>query len=356
MLIFLIVILVLAALLEFLSLRGGTECIDADFSLSKNRCETSDPIELTVTAVNSGRLPISWLTLRIDFPLSAALPADVQVKSDFSQVVVSETFRLWGREKKSRSLSFSVPKRGVHSISGRDVSRGDFLGIRTEEAYFELRRMLLVYPQRLESSALIEALGSYCGELSARRWLIRDPVLTLGVREYTGNEPMKDISWSQTARRGELTVREFDYTRSMNCRVLLCVNGIDDEEEALLDRCCGAARTVCDILIRNGVEAALYTNAALDGYRHEPVRSATASPGREQDVLDILARVLAVPCSTASTLARTAIDAQSETAAFVLIVPHAGADADAAMQILNADSGMGTLLIVVDTLEEEKNG
>ena len=47
MLVFLIVILLLAALLEFLSLRGGTDRVDASFSLSKTRAETGESVEFT---------------------------------------------------------------------------------------------------------------------------------------------------------------------------------------------------------------------------------------------------------------------------------------------------------------------
>ena len=352
MLIFLIVILLLAALLEYRSLRGGTACIDGDLSLSKNRVEADEPVALTVTVENNGRMPISYLAVRVGFPLCAALPEEADADQQRSLLLLSEVFRLWGRRSKSRSVSFRIAQRGVHTISGRDISRGDFLGLRNETARFDARRQMLVYPRPLRSSALSEALGNYCGEMSAQRWLLRDPVLTLGVREYTGNEPMHTISWSQTARRGELTVREFDYTRSLNCCVLLCVNGLSAEDTALLDRCCSAARTVCETLIAAGVEAALFTNAALVGYLNEPMRTATASLGRQKDVLDILARATSAACSGAAEFARAALEAQAGPAAFVLIAPHMDAAALEAQRILDAGGGMGTLLLAADALEE----
>ena len=352
MLIFLIVILLLAALLEYRSLRGGTACVDGDLSLSKNRVEADEPVTLTVTVENHGRMPISYLAVRVGFPLCAALPEDADLDRQRSLLLLSEVFRLWGRRAKSRSISFQIAQRGVHTISGRDISRGDFLALRNETARFDARRQMLVYPRPLRSDALTEALGNYCGEMSAQRWLLRDPVLTLGVREYTGNEPMHTISWSQTARRGELTVREFDYTRSLNCCVLLCVNGLSAEDTALLDRCCSAARTVCETLIAAGVEAALFTNAALVGYLNEPMRTATASLGRQKDVLDILARATSAACSSAVEFARAAMEAQVGAAAFVLITPHADEAALEAQRILDAASGMGTLLLAADAMEE----
>ena len=178
-------------------------------------------------------------------------------------------------------------------------------------------------------------------------------MLTLGVREYTGNEPMHTISWSQTARRGELTVREFDYTRSLNCSVLLCVNGLTGEDGDLLDRCCGAARTVCETLLGNGVEAQLYTNAALIGFPNAPCRSVSAAPNREEDLLDILARVTSAACSDASRLVEECLAAQTEAAAYVLIAPRADAQTDAALRLLSARSGMGALLVAVEGLEAD---
>jgi uncharacterized protein (DUF58 family) len=356
MLIFLIVILLLAALLEFFSLRGGAASVDADITLSKTRAEAGEALTLQSTVRNNGRLPISYLALSVGFPETVSLPADVKTERDVNYTAVTEEFRLWGRQQRSRRLSFSLERRGVHVICGRKLARGDFLGLSLSERRADCRRELLVYPRPLQSGALVEALGNYCGELSARRWLIRDPVLTLGVREYTGTEPMHTISWSQTARRGALTIREFDYTRSLNCCVLLCVNGLQDDDGTLLDRCCSAARTVCDTLIANGVEASLSTNAALIGYPFAVCRSATASLGRESDVLDILARATDLPCAQMTALAEAALAAQTEAAAFVLIVPHADAAAEDARRLLEARNGMGALLVAADRLEVDPDG
>ena len=353
MLIFLIVILLLAALLEGLSLRGGTSCVDADFTLSKTRTEPDEPVELTLSVGNLSRLPITYCTVRCGFPLSVSLPEGLSVHRDLYLCTVSELFRLWGRQRAVRTLPFSVGRRGVHTISGREINRGDFLGLRVETGRCATRRVLMVYPRRLESSALLEALGSYCGELTARRWLLRDPVLAMGVREYTGNEPMHTISWNQTARRGELTVREFDYTRSLNCCVLLSVSGLTGDDADLLDRCCGAARTVCEALLANGVEARLFTNAALIGFPNAACRSVSAAPNREEDLLDVLARVTSAACSEAPQLAEECLNAQSEAAAYVLIAPRADAQTDAALRVLNARSVMGALLVAVEGLEAD---
>ena len=349
--IFLVVILLLAALLEYLSLRGGAACIDGDFSLSEKRVEIGEELTLTTAVRNTSRLPVTYCTLQLSFPLSAALPEGVNGKDDLYLRILTDLFRLWGRGSVERSMRFSMTKRGVFLIAGREIGRGDFLGLKTRTGRFDTRRTVIVYPERLQSGKLTEALGNSCGELTAQRWLLRDPILPLTVREYTGSEPMHTISWTQTARRGELTVREFDYTRSLNCRVLLSVNGLTPEDEVLLDRCCGAARTVCEHLMAAGVEAELYTNAVLTGYPNRAFRFVSAAQNREEDLLDVLARVGSVPCSAAGALIDACLETQTDAAAYVLIAPHADAEALDALKKLNAATGGSALLVAVDALE-----
>ena len=351
MLIFLAVILLLAALLEYLSLRGGAACVDADFNLSKTRTETLEDLELITCVHNAGRLPVSYCLLRFSFPLSALFPEGTDAKRELYLCSVSDIYRLWGHQTKSRSLTFQMQKRGVYVIKGREISRGDFLGLSLTAGRFDSRRTVLVYPPRLENAVLSEALGSYCGELTARRWLLRDPILTMSVREYTGHEPMHTISWSQTARRGELTVREFDYTRSLNCRILLLVHGLAASEDDLLDRCCSTVRTVCESLITAGVEAQVYTNASLVGYPSQPFRYVTASSGREEDLLEVLARITVTPCSSASVLAEACLASHDDSAAYVLVTPHNDEEARAALELLEKQSGSGAQLLAVDSLE-----
>ncbi len=356
MLVFFIVILLLAALLEYVSLRSGTSCVDVDFRLSDVRTEPEAPIELTSVVSNHGRLPITYLALTFAFPLAASLPEHMEAHKDLQFQTIEETYRLWGRQSVERWMQFSIKNRGVYTVSGKQIGRGDFLGIRTQRAYLDVRRSVLVYPRRLENADLVSALGAISGDMAAERWLLRDPILTLGVREYTGNEPMHTISWSQTAWRGELTVREFDYTRSLNCCVLFCVNGFSHDETQLLDLACSAARTICDTLNSHGVDVQLFTNAALFGFARAPYRFATASANRQEEVLEILARATSAPCLSAAEFADACCAAAPDAAAYLLLVPHISKESDRAYDCLLRRTGMAPVLIAADSLEVPQNG
>ena len=352
MAIFLIVILVLAALLEYLSLRSGEACVEADFELSEKKTEADRDVELITHVRRVCRLPVSYCEIGIDCPSSARLPEGADLRRDGSHSTLRDVYRLWTRRPRERRMTLRMEKRGVFLFSGLTVRRGDFLGLNLTRERFDVHRTLLVYPPRMKSAELAEALGSYSGILAAQRWLLRDPVLIMGVREYTGHEPMHAISWTQTARRSELTVREFDYTRSLDCRVILAVNGLDPDEGDLLDRCCSAARTVCETLMDDGVEPVFYTNAALTGHPNRPIRSVDAGPGREEDLLEVLARVTGFACCSASSLAEECLAEMTDASAAVLIAPHNDEEAQKALQLLDARAGLGAKLIALDELEE----
>ena len=353
MLIFLIVILILAALLEALSLRGSVSSLEADFSISKRSAEPSQAVELQSVVHNAGRLPVSYGVVQIAFPTEADFPERTILEHGELSVTVSDPFRLWGRQTVEHRLPFQIDRRGVYHIYGREICRGDFLGLNIKSAHLEGHRTLLVYPPRLSNETLTQALGSDFGDQIARQRLIRDPVLALGIREYTGHEPMHDISWALTARRGELTVREFDSTRSMNCCVLLFIHGLNPLEKDLLDCCCSAVRSVCEVLLSCGVEAQLFTNAALSGYPNHAVRSVSASPNREDDLLDVLARVSFYSCCDAGLLVETCLSELPDAAAYVLVTARADADADRIIRMISYRTGLDTLMIAAEQLGKE---
>lgn len=353
MVVFLIVLIILGLALEIFTLQDSLENVDFEYHPAVDRAEPGENIDIITTVVNRGRLPISYIRASIAYPIDALLPSGLDSREERFSRLVSSVFRLWGRQKVRRTMSVSLYKRGIHLFDGATLQRGDFLGFRETSKHFESRHELLIYPKPMDSSELRNALGSYCGEMIAQRHLIRDPIITMGVREYTGREAMKTISWSQSARRGELMVREFDYTRDISCSVLLATNGLGPMESDLLDKCCSVARTVCEGLTEKGVNIDLYTNAPLWGFSNRDIWSCNAAPGRMGDVLETLARVYAAARCPAEELVGVCTRAAGTGTAFVLIAPYNNEKIQAAMKALHDASGMDALLIVASELEDE---
>ena len=355
MVLFLIVILLLGAALEALSMRDALQQMDFEYKPSTTRLEPGESFEMVATVANRSRIPASYVQADISYPLVAELAEGVEYTENRFVKTVGTVFRLWGLQKLTRSMKLSISKRGVHFVEGAILKRGDFLGITETFRAFEERKEVLVYPKASENAALNEALGNYCGDLIAQRWLIRDPIITLGVREYTGREPMHTISWSQSARRGDLMVREFDYTKELSCAILLSANGIDPMKPELFDTCCSIARTVVETLTDKGINVALHTSAALWGYNSTGVWTCEAAKNRLSDALETLARVYPASRCSAMELVSSCARASADGTAYIFIVPHANNQILDAADALRAMGNTQVTVIAADELEEAES-
>ena len=116
-------------------------------------------------------------------------------------------------------------------------------------------------------SLLAMLLGGMIGDISVNRFIFEDPMLTIGFSDYTGREPMRDISWTQSARLGRMMVKNYDHTLDLSATVILNVEypkDIDFRPE-LIEKCFSAGRTVCEALEAKRIKYGVLTNATSSG-------------------------------------------------------------------------------------------
>ena len=158
------------------------------------------------------------------------------------------------------SVRFSFRERGLHSLGQVYVETGDFLGLRSSVRSFEIPGRLICTARPLPEAPEIQPLGGFLGDVSVRRFILEDPSLVLGYRDYTGAEPMKRISWTQTARTGRLMVKQHDFTVDADVAVLVDVEAC---KKPSAERCLSLTRTVCDRLEAVQVPYAVLSNGDL---------------------------------------------------------------------------------------------
>ncbi|MBQ1508534.1 MAG: DUF58 domain-containing protein, partial [Erysipelotrichaceae bacterium] len=91
-------------------------------------------------------------------------------------------------------------------------------------------------------------------------FIMPDPIDTIGFREYSGREPMRDISWPQSLRRRQLMVKTYDYTSEEKAVVLLDIsNGNADSIEYAYS----LGRSVAEELEKKHIRFRFYTNASV---------------------------------------------------------------------------------------------
>ena len=215
---------------------------------------------------NSSRFPISFVRLREVFPHEATLHMDERWKSRHCQQGLYQTFAeerltMAPRRKWSKSIDLSISKRGKYNIGKFRMCTGDLLGF--NEAHVEGDGdVVVIIPDRARNQHSLQAVSGFLGDISVRRFILEDPILTVGFRDYTGREPMKSISWTRSATAGSLQVKQYDYTAEQTVMILL---NVEDADKAQFEACLRLMRTVCEELEKKKIPYGLRTNGNLPG-------------------------------------------------------------------------------------------
>lgn len=260
------------ALLVFLAQRYAAKA-----ALRALRCDArfstalADPEELfavETVAENPGWLPILYLRVSARLPASLRFAQEERLRAQIQRdawrgTEYSTVLYLMPRQRVIRREQAALPERGRYSLRELRLSVGDFLGV--DEAYTgrTVHGEIVVAPRRADERAVEQVLGGFLGDVSVRRFVLEDPVLTIGVRDYTGREPQKDIAWRQTARLGRLVVKEYDHTVEPLVTVLLNVEytASPPVRAAAAEQCLSLARTACELLERRRIPYRFCTNA-----------------------------------------------------------------------------------------------
>ena len=354
MLVFLFVLLILAVILQIISLRDGLDHIRFDFRPSAKEIEPGTRFYLDLAFSNTWYLPVSFLQGDIFVPKALDFPEEAIVEEGNFTNTLTYSTSLGMKKKVTARIPVSAEKRGIHHFTGANLQRGDFFGLYEVGRRWDTTGSILVYPAPMQNHTLLETLGNIYGEMVAKQFLIKDPILTTCCREYTGQEPMHTISWNQTARHGQLMVREFDPTRELSCVILLAHEGLSKENEHLLDLCCSIARSSGDYLMDRGVAIEFFTNSAMSGFARNAVRHISSNKDTARDYWAGLATLLTHGAGSLNMLADTAIRQSNDASSFILIAPTRTPKIDSLAAKLSQVAGSSFHLILAESFMERE--
>ena len=263
--VYLIILVVVALVLERVSMKDPFRGIEHDLQTSKAVLECEEPFEITTTVTNAKPRPVLFLYLEENIPTGLVLLGEKnpekEVKLDnFNEkrAILTQTLYLMPKEKARRAVKACLNERGRYIFHNGRLKIGDLLGFDESTLELSFFKEVVVLPRRVETPDFKAAFGNYLGDISVRRFILSDPILTAGFREYSGREPMRDISWPASLRQGKLMVKQFDYTAELTTTVILNITGGSAKE---IELCYSLARCVCEDLETRRVSYSFITNA-----------------------------------------------------------------------------------------------
>ena len=350
----LVCVLLLTGLLEWYTWQDALKHVNFYSESELDRTEPSAPFHVRVTAENTGRIPIGFVRAEVRYPQEMELPIPSKPRHVTSEKIATQIFSLKRRQRVTRTMEVRIDRRGCYRMLGARVYRGDFIGVSEQTALYPEIHDIVVFPKRVGGERLQKALTGLIGDMVSRRYLLQDPVLAAGLREYVPGDPVRSISWKQTARRGQLMVREFEYTREEACRVVLCLPDRERIGSDLMDVCCGLVRSICEELTGQGITAVFYTNSSPYGLYIDRSFSCTVQSRNMVTLLDALGRLTDMTTCRQEALINDCIRGVERGQEFVLVVPHASELAARAAADMQARTGRRAALIVGEEWDHDR--
>jgi uncharacterized protein (DUF58 family) len=285
-------LLLLAAGLAWLWNRYVLARVQYKITLSGDRAFIGDELELAIRIENRKPLPLVALTVRVLMPAGMTVLVD-KVDRDFhGRQVLSRRVSMSWYEGLTWRYRVRCEARGAYQIGMATLEAGDPFGffqtIRDEPG----AARLLIYPERLPLLAHALPARQPVGNLRSQQ-LIHDPLRIVGAREYTPDDPLKDIHWAATARTATLQTRVYETTSERTLAIFLDLDtferyweGIDPEQ---IERMISAAATIALQSLEAGMAVGLYVNGAPAEQAHAARIAPSRSPAQLEQIMQSLA-------------------------------------------------------------------
>ena len=274
-----------------------------DRSFARKNAFEGQKIELLEVVRNSKRLPIPWLRAQSRIPRELVFEKEQLEAHEVSGGMYHKSaFFMPPLNAVTRHHEVTLAKRGVYSAGSVLLGSGDLFALVRMEKQLELDCGITVYPALLNESELPDPANRWLGEAIVHRWIMPDPFLVNGIRDYRAGDPLKDIHWRASARTGDLRVKVRDYTSDPKALVILNVQtsesqwaDVGKQDEESVEYGIRMAATLCMRALKNGMNAGFASNACLIGKQGsgEYVYVPSAGGNAQADkLLETMARML----------------------------------------------------------------
>lgn len=187
---------------------------------SKEEVMEGEPFEIIEQVTNPSRLLIPFLKSEITTSNDLEFASNVSTVNDQTRSLAS-LFSIHSKQKVTRTWKVNALQRGVFDIRDTSIIGADLFGAYHYSNVIRIKSEVVVLPRSIDVSPYIEKVNEIQGEYVVKRFILEDPFITAGVREYTVRDAMNKIHWGITASQGQLMVRNNEATSKCSLTIIL---------------------------------------------------------------------------------------------------------------------------------------
>ncbi|NLB21633.1 MAG: DUF58 domain-containing protein [Clostridium sp.] len=230
----------------------GEKKLSYGVQTDKNVYEIGEEITLTPVIENRKILSIPFLTVTEYYG------------EKFSES--QNTYHLFVMPLQRITLEHKIhgKERGLHTLDGAQLKMTDLLGFHNKFLEKAINQEVIILPRRKNIRELIMPFDSLHGAVSVKRWIVDDPLMLRGVREYTGRESQRYIHWPSSLKHQRILVKQFDFTTDRSAMVFLSMESSrpywKDPDVEALEESIITARAVLEELMKERIPAGFSSN------------------------------------------------------------------------------------------------
>lgn len=224
--------------------------------LSERRLFPGEATELKVRITNRKPLPMLWLEAEDRLPSGLAINSDAASPSALNL----RAALLW-YQRIGCTYSLKGEKRGYYRLGPAELRSGDIFGLYPRSISEPAQEEILVYPRIYPLSDLGLPAAQLWGDIRTRN-LFHDTTRFVGLRDYRPNDSFKHIHWKASARRGELQVKTYESTATLEALLLVAIDSFSRASEQDFELALSTVASLAYYLMQQGCPVGLLANTA----------------------------------------------------------------------------------------------
>lgn len=309
---------------------------------------------------NEKFLPIPWV--RTEAQTSEKLLIGNVKKNDGKQYHRS-MFSIPPYTTITRRHKVVCPHRGYYHIKTVSVCSGDLLGVGAHKYMdVETDSHITVYPSLVPIDEIFTLKNSFTGDTVVRRWIVDDPFMIKGVRDYNSSDPQNRINWKATARVGKMQVHDFDFTSDIKLMIMLNIETEENQwstttDEPRAERAISIAASIAQYTLEHGIETGIMSSGKLVDSEDECELEPRSSDGQVTEIFTLLSKLTLVRRTTFQTMMSNRADKEMTGYDYLVITAFVDENIERHIEHLR-ESGNNVEVLIVDPVEKdgENNG
>ena len=238
----------------------------------------------------------------------------------------SDLFSIRFYQKIRRRIPFHPETRGIYTMRGIDLISNNLFITRKFVQTLQDATTMVVYPRLISTEEFQIPFQKMMGDIITKRYMIEDPYMFKGIRDYQSYDSFKSINFKASARAGKWLVNVHDYTIQQKVTILLNMDRANQYYDMrLYENSIRMAASMANAYEQEGIPVSLWSNGrdVITGEKIEVEEG--GGMGHLHTVFESLARMeISLDVEDFDFFMRRAIEDMDPNSMYVLISPFFG--------------------------------